>query len=45
MGVKGKLPTGCELVPLPVLGDERGSLIAIEQSDTVPFEIARAYYL
>ena len=32
-------------MPLRVRGDERGSLIAIEQSDTVPFEVARAYYL
>ena len=32
-------------MPLTVRGDERGSLIAIEQSDTVPFEVARAYYL
>ena len=39
------LPGGAEWVPLTVRGDERGSLIAIEQSDTIPFDVARAYYL
>ncbi|MBV9528970.1 FdtA/QdtA family cupin domain-containing protein [Sphingomonas sp.] len=35
----------CALYPLDVLGDERGSLIAIEGGRDVPFEIARVYYI
>lgn len=30
---------------LAVLGDERGSLIALEQGQNIPFEIRRAYYI
>ena len=40
-----QLPGGCVLIPLAVKGDERGSLIAVEQQDDVPFAIARVYYL
>ena len=29
----------------PPLGDERGSLVALEANETVPFEIKRVYYL
>lgn len=29
----------------PILGDERGSLTAIEQLSTIPFEIKRVYYV
>lgn len=32
-------------MPLTVRGDERGSLVAIEQDETIPFQVARAYYL
>ena len=39
------LPPGCALVDLPVKGDTRGSLIALEQGRDVPFAIARAYYV
>ena len=39
------LPGGCELVELRVIGDERGSLLAIEGGRQAPFEIARAYCL
>ncbi len=39
------LPAGCSLVPLTVRGDERGSLVVIEQCRDVPFAIARVYYL
>ena len=39
------LPGGCALIPLAIKGDERGSLIAIEQCRDVPFELARVYYL
>lgn len=34
-----------KLVNLKVSGDERGSLIAVEGSRTVPFEIKRVYYI
>jgi dTDP-4-dehydrorhamnose 3,5-epimerase-like enzyme len=43
--VDDQLPGGCALIPLAIKGDERGSLVAIEQSNDVPFEIARIYYL
>ena len=39
------LPGQCALVPLTVKGDERGSLVAIEQQRDTPFDIARVYYL
>lgn len=29
----------------PILGDERGSLIALEQHKNIPFEIKRVYYI
>ena len=29
----------------PPLGDDRGSLVALEANETVPFEIKRVYYL
>ena len=35
----------CHLSDLPVRGDERGSLIAVEGGKQVPFEIARVYYI
>ena len=34
-----------KLVDLKTLGDERGSLIAIEQGHNAPFEIKRVYYI
>jgi len=34
-----------EWVDFPPLGDERGSLVALEGGRTVPFDIARVYYL
>ena len=33
------------IVDLSVRGDDRGSLIAIEQSQTIPFDIKRVYYI
>lgn len=39
------LPQGCRLVPLPVRGDERGSLVAVEGASSVPFAIKRVYYV
>lgn len=32
-------------IDLPLLGDERGSLVAIEASKTIPFAIKRVYYI
>jgi dTDP-4-dehydrorhamnose 3,5-epimerase-like enzyme len=43
--VQENLPKGCDWIDLPVRGDERGSLVAIEQSRSIPFDIARIYYL
>ena len=34
-----------KIIDLPSLGDERGSLIALEGNDSVPFDIKRVYYL
>ena len=34
-----------KILDLPIRGDDRGSLIAIEQSQTVPFDIKRVYYI
>lgn len=39
------LPPGCRILDLPIRGDERGSLIALERSRDLPFEIARVYYI
>ena len=36
---------GCRLVPLSVKGDERGSLIAIEEATGLPFAMSRVYYI
>lgn len=32
-------------IDLPVLGDDRGSLVAIEALGTIPFEVKRVYYI
>lgn len=34
-----------ELIELKLIGDERGSLIALENNINVPFEIKRVYYV
>ncbi len=34
-----------KLVDLKIMGDERGSLIALEGNKNVPFEIKRVYYI
>lgn len=34
-----------KLINFPPLGDERGSLVALEANNTVPFDIKRVYYL
>lgn len=35
----------CQLVRLNAIGDQRGSLVALESCNNVPFEIKRVYYL
>ena len=34
-----------KLIKLPLLGDERGSLVAIEANKHIPFEVKRVYYI
>ena len=34
-----------EFIPLQMHGDERGSLIALEETKNVPFDIKRVYYM
>lgn len=40
-----RLRTGCRWVPLVVKGDERGSLVVIEETRTVEWAVQRVYYL
>jgi len=35
----------CQWVNFPSLADERGSLVALEGGDTIPFDIKRIYYI
>jgi len=37
--------TGCRIIDLPRVTDPRGNLTFIEGGDTIPFDIARIYYL
>jgi dTDP-4-dehydrorhamnose 3,5-epimerase-like enzyme len=32
-------------IDFPILGDERGSLIALENSQNIPFDVKRVYYI
>ncbi len=34
-----------KIMPLKVLGDERGKLVALESNKNIPFEIKRVYYI
>jgi len=34
-----------KLIDLTIMGDERGSLIALEQNHNVPFDVKRVYYI
>ncbi|MFM1641610.1 sugar 3,4-ketoisomerase [Aeromonas salmonicida] len=34
-----------KLIPLQTHGDERGSLVALEEGKNIPFEIKRVYYM
>lgn len=36
---------GCRMIDLPVRGDERGSLVAVEPGKLLPFPIERVYYI
>lgn len=33
------------IIPLQAHGDERGSLVALEEENNIPFEIKRVYYM
>lgn len=35
----------CELIDFEIMGDERGSLIALEEHHNTPFDIKRVYYI
>ena len=35
----------CELINLKIMGDERGSMIALEENHNTPFDIKRVYYI
>lgn len=39
------MPAGCALHELRVRGDDRGSLIALQQGGEIPFAIERVYYI
>lgn len=34
-----------KIIPLQVHGDDRGSLISLEEENNIPFEIKRVYYM
>ena len=34
-----------KIITFPILGDNRGSLIALEQDQQIPFDIKRVYYI
>jgi dTDP-4-dehydrorhamnose 3,5-epimerase-like enzyme len=34
-----------QIINFPLLGDDRGSLVALEAKFTVPFEVKRVYYI
>lgn len=34
-----------DIIDLPMLGDDRGQLVAIEENKQVPFDIKRIYYI
>jgi len=35
----------CQLIDFKIMGDERGSLIALEEHHNAPFDIKRVYYI
>jgi len=34
-----------KLIEFPILGDERGALVALESCKNIPFEVKRVYYI
>ena len=40
-----KMDNLIEWIDFPALGDNRGSLVALESNETIPFDIKRVYYL
>lgn len=34
-----------KIIPLQIHGDERGSLVALEQAKDIPFDVKRVYYM
>lgn len=43
--MKENILSNCWLTDLPVKGDERGRLVALEAQREIPFDIARVYYI
>lgn len=39
------MKTNCKLIDFKTLGDERGSLISLEENKNIPFDIKRVYYI
>ncbi|MBD9656063.1 WxcM-like domain-containing protein [Pseudomonas sp. PDM12] len=37
--------TSFSLIDFPIIGDERGSLIALETRNIIPFDVKRIYYI
>lgn len=35
----------CNLIDFAIMGDERGNLISLEETENVPFEIKRVYFI
>ena len=40
-----ELPRNCRLHQLAIRGDDRGSLIALQSGNELPFDVARVYYI
>lgn len=43
--IANRTPLKPKIIPLRVMGDERGSLVAVESQQDIPFEIKRMYYI
>jgi dTDP-4-dehydrorhamnose reductase len=43
--ISNRTPLKPKIIPLRVMGDERGSLVAVESQQDIPFEIKRMYYI
>lgn len=40
-----QMPANTRMLKFAVMGDDRGSLVAVEGEKSIPFPIARAYYI